>query len=80
VLRAASSKYIMLHCDRAQLDAIKKILPGAEDPTILPLHSNPDKVVVHAVCNENIFWDTMEQLRDKGASSILVTPIEKMLY
>ena len=28
---------------------------------------------------EEIFWNTMEDLKTKGASSILVIPIEKMM-
>jgi len=36
-------------------------------------------VAIHAVCNEGVFWRTMEKLKAKGASSILVLPIEKML-
>jgi ATP phosphoribosyltransferase len=36
-------------------------------------------VAVHAVCDEEVIWSTMEALRDHGASSILVVPIEKML-
>lgn len=78
-LRAEESKYIMLHAPVDALAAITSVLPGAESPTILPLQGCDDKVVVHAVCQENIFWDTMEALKAKGASAILVLPIEKML-
>jgi ATP phosphoribosyltransferase len=31
------------------------------------------------LCQEPIFWETMEQLKNKGASSILVMPVEKIL-
>ena len=31
------------------------------------------------VSKENLFWETMEQLKALGASSILVLPIEKMM-
>ena len=61
---------------------VKKIfecLPGAETPTVLPLPDNQNKVVVHVVSSEQIFWDTLENIRALGASSILVLPIEKML-
>jgi ATP phosphoribosyltransferase len=34
---------------------------------------------VHAVCRENVFWETLEQLKEAGASSMLVLPVEKML-
>jgi ATP phosphoribosyltransferase len=36
-------------------------------------------VALHAVCRENVFWETLEQLKEAGASSILVLPVEKML-
>lgn len=79
VRRAAASKYIMLHCQKDRLTDIKQALPGSESPTILPLAGNDNQVAVHAVCEESVFWETMEDLKRIGASSILVVPIEKML-
>jgi ATP phosphoribosyltransferase len=38
-----------------------------------------DRVAVHAVCRENVFWETLELLKGAGASSMLVLPVEKML-
>lgn len=78
-LQAADSKYIMLHTNRKDLSAITKLIPGAESPTVLPLQGHDDKVAVHAVCRETVFWETMENLRAAGASAILVLPIEKMM-
>lgn len=78
-LQAADSKYIMLHASRKDLATITKLIPGAESPTILPLQGQDDKVAVHAVCRETVFWETMENLRAAGASAILVLPIEKMM-
>ncbi len=78
-LRAEDSKYIMLHADNEKLEDIIRLLPGAESPTIVPLQGFKDKVAVHAVCRESVFWETMEQLQEAGASSILVLPIEKMM-
>jgi ATP phosphoribosyltransferase (homohexameric) (EC 2.4.2.17) len=52
---------------------------GAEDPTILPLAHEKSRVAVHLVSTENLFWETMEKLKQLGASSILVLPIEKMM-
>jgi len=78
-LKASEAKYIMLHAPRSALPAIARILPGAESPTVLPLERMPDKVAVHAVSRESVFWETMEQLKAVGASAILVLPIEKMM-
>jgi ATP phosphoribosyltransferase len=79
VQQVKESKYIMLHASRAQLPEIRKLLPGSESPTIVPLEGTSDKVAVHAVCRENVFWETLERLKGAGASAILVLPVEKML-
>ena len=79
VIQAKESKYIMLHAPRDQLEKVIALLPGAENPTILPLAEDGGRVALHAVSSETLFWDTMEQLKALGASSILVLPIEKML-
>jgi len=79
VLQVRESKYIMLHAPRARLAEITRLLPGSEAPTIIPLDGRQDKVAVHAVCRENVFWETLENLKEAGASSLLVLPVEKML-
>ena len=79
VQQVKESKYIMLHAPRSHLAEIKKLLPGSESPTIVPLDGSDDKVAVHAVCRENVFWETLESLKHAGASAILVLPVEKML-
>ncbi|MCZ6497754.1 MAG: ATP phosphoribosyltransferase [Gammaproteobacteria bacterium] len=79
VQQVRESKYIVLHAPRSALDAILALLPGSEAPTIMPLDGRDDTVALHAVCRENVFWETLEQLKEAGASSILVLPVEKML-
>jgi ATP phosphoribosyltransferase len=79
VQQVKESKYIMLHAPRSKLSDIRKLLPGSESPTIMPLDGTSDRVAVHAVCRENVFWETLERLKSAGASSILVLPVEKML-
>ncbi len=79
VQQVRESKYIMLHAPRSALPEIRRLLPGSESPTIIPLEGHPDKVAVHAVCRENVFWETLESLKKAGASALLVLPVEKML-
>lgn len=79
VMMAQKNKYIMMNADRSSIDDIKKLLPGADEPSVMPLAGSGDKVAVHLVCREDIFWETMENLKKVGASSILVLPIEKYL-
>jgi len=76
---AKESKYIMLNAPKANLDAITDLLPGSDKPTIMELAGSSDHVALHVVSKENLFWETMEQLKKLGASSILVLPIEKMM-
>jgi len=79
VLQVRESKYIMLHAPRSELEKISALLPGSEAPTVIPLDNDGEKVAVHAVCRENVFWETLENLKAAGASSLLVLPVEKML-
>lgn len=71
----------MLHAPKDKLAEITKLLPGAEHPTILPLTGDDSRVALHMVSSESLFWETMEKVKVKelGASSILVLPIEKMM-
>ena len=79
VQQVRESKYIMLHAPRGALAEIVRLLPGSECPTIIPLEGAHDRVAVHAVCRENVFWETLEALKAAGASALLVLPVEKML-
>jgi ATP phosphoribosyltransferase len=78
VMQVRESKYIMMHAPKAALSQIAALLPGSEAPTVLPLDGRDDRVAVHVVCRENVFWETLESLKAAGATSILVVPVEKM--
>jgi len=78
VINASDSKYVMLNVDSGAVDKICNLLPGADSPTIIPLQKD-NKVAIHALCKEPVFWETMEKLKSNGASSILVLPVEKIL-
>ncbi|MEO7385527.1 MAG: ATP phosphoribosyltransferase [Gammaproteobacteria bacterium] len=79
VMQVRESKYIMMHAPKAALAQIAALLPGSEAPTVLPLDGRDDRVAVHVVCRENVFWETLESLKAAGATSVLVIPVEKML-
>ena len=78
VINAKDSKYVMLNCDESNIKKICSLLPGSESPTIIPLEQKR-KFAVHALCKEPVFWETMEELKENGASSVLVLPVEKIL-
>ena len=79
VIEAQDNKYIMLHIAEDKVKFLSQAVPGAESPTVLKISGVEGIVAVHLVCREDVFWETMESLRDLGASKILVLPIEKML-
>ncbi len=79
VITSRDAKYVMMNAPRSAVAAITEYLPGADAPTILELAGASDKVAIHAVCRESVFWDHLEELKNLGASAILVLPIEKMM-
>lgn len=79
VRQAQEAKYVMMHAPKSRLAEITALLPGAETPTVLGLEGDPERVALHAVCTEQVFWEHLERLKNAGASAILVLPVEKML-
>lgn len=79
VLKAEGSRYVMMNAPKSVLDKVFAILPGMETPTIMELGNDSSRVAVHAVAPRGVFWETIEQLKEVGASSILVMPIEKII-
>lgn len=79
VIQASMSKYIMMNAPKSALSTIQKIIPGMEEPSIMPLGGDSDRIAIHAVARETVFWDTLENLKKAGATSILVLPIEKVI-
>lgn len=79
VCASRGAKYVMMNAPRARLGEISQLLPGADAPTVTPLVGRDDVVAVHAVCQESVFWETLERLKAAGASALLVLPIEKMM-
>ncbi len=78
-LLAKNAKYIMMNAPKSSLETIYRLIPGMEKPTMMPLMLDDSRVAIHAVAKEDIVWETMEQLKKAGASSILVLPIEKII-
>ncbi|MEE2566742.1 ATP phosphoribosyltransferase [Hyphobacterium marinum] len=79
VIASAQTKYILLNAPTAKLPDIKALLPGSDAPTVAAVAGRDDVVAVHAVCREQVFWETLEKLKAAGARAILVLPIEKMM-
>lgn len=78
VLRARSSKYILMNVPDSRVQAVINLLPGLKSPTVSPL-AVKGWSSVHTVINEDDFWGMIEKLKAAGANGILVCPIEKMI-
>ncbi len=79
VLQVRDSKLVLLHVDRSALDAVLRLLPGADAPSVLALDGNRDAVALQAVCQGTITWQHLEDMKRAGARSMLVLPVEQML-
>jgi len=78
VIAARDKKYLMLNAPAGAVSAILGVLPGMGSPSVLQL-ADPSMVAVHAVIDDAGIWDVLGPLRELGASSILVLPIEKLI-
>jgi ATP phosphoribosyltransferase len=79
VLQVRDSKLVMLHVDRSALDAVIRLLPGADSPSVMALDGNRDAVALQAVCQGAITWQHLEDMKRAGARGMLVLPVEQML-
>lgn len=78
VLSAQNYKYVMMNAPAEILPKLKKITPELKSPTISPL-AKEGWLSVQTVIKEDTFWETIEKLKNVGASGIIVLPIEKMI-
>jgi ATP phosphoribosyltransferase len=78
VLRAKTTKYVVLNVEKKNLKAVVELLPGVKSPTVVPLFEE-DWVAVHSVIAEQDFWVKINSLKAAGAQGIVVMPIEKII-
>lgn len=77
-ITATAYKYVMMNAPRHALEEITRLTPGLKSPTVVEL-ADSDWVAVHTAIRAEQFWEIIEQLRELGASEILVTPIESII-
>lgn len=78
VLSAKDYKYVMMNVPQEILPKLKKVVSGLKSPTIAPL-AKTGWLSVQTVIKEEVFWETIEKLKQLGASGIIVLPIEKII-
>jgi ATP phosphoribosyltransferase len=78
VVAARRRRYVMMNATVETLPAIRAVLPSMGAPTVLTL-ADPDAIAVHAAVDADDIWTLLPALREAGASSILVLPIERIV-
>jgi ATP phosphoribosyltransferase len=78
VVAARRRRYVMMNATEQTLPAIRAVLPSMGAPTVLPLAGDGD-IAVHAAVDADDVWSLLPALRDAGATSILVLPIERLV-
>ena len=78
VLRAKSSKYILMNLPNEKIEKVRTVLPVLKSPTILPL-AQEGWSSLHSVIDEDKFWEVIDELKLAGAEGILVVPIDKIV-
>jgi ATP phosphoribosyltransferase len=78
VLEAEGKRYLMMNVPEGQLDAVADAIPGMSGPTVMEI-AGQEKVAVHAVVEERDIFETINDLRERGATDILVTEIERLV-
>ncbi len=76
--KAERSRYIMMNAPEEAIPKIRNIIPSLKSPTIVPL-ADDGMVAIHTVVPIAKFWQVMEQLKEAGASGIVMLPIESMI-
>ena len=79
VIQVRESRLLMLHAPRSAISTIAQLLPGGQDPTVMPIEGNEVDVALQAVCYGAITWQHLEAMKRAGACRMLVLPVEKML-
>ena len=78
VRSAEGKRYLMMNAPRERLDDVREVIPGLGGPTVMDVAGN-DTVAVHAVVNERDVFEVVSDLKNVGASGILVTEIERLV-
>lgn len=78
VVAARRRRYVMMNAREGELAMIREILPSMGAPTVLQL-ANEGEIAIHAAVDVDDVWTLLPALRDAGATSILVLPVERLI-
>ena len=78
VVAARRRRYVMMNARADDLPAIRDVLPSMGAPTVLPL-ADEGYIAVHAAVDADVVWELLPALKEAGATSILVLPVERLV-
>jgi len=78
VVAARNRRYVMMNAHIDDLPAIRSVLPGMGSPSVLQL-ADEGQIAIHAAVDASEIWTVLPALKDAGASSILVLPVERLV-
>ena len=78
VVAGRRRRYLMMNASREALPAIREVLPSMGAPSVLAL-ADEGQIAVHAAVDVDEVWHLLAPLKQAGASSILVLPVERVV-
>ena len=78
VMLAKGKCGLMLNAKKAELDAVLKLLPALEKPTVSPL-SDAEWVAVNTIVPEHVARELIPDLKRAGARGIVEFPLNKII-
>jgi len=78
VLDANDKRYLMMNVPEDSLEDVEDVIPGMGGPTVMDV-AGSDALAVHVVVDEQKVFEVIPDLKDAGASDILVTEIERLV-
>ncbi|MFC4988999.1 ATP phosphoribosyltransferase [Saliphagus infecundisoli] len=79
VLSADGKRYLMMNVPEDRLEDVREVIPGLGGPTVMDIADGDGTVAVHAVVSERDVFETITEVKKRGASGILVTEIERLV-
>ena len=78
VVAARRKRYVMMNAPEGSVAAIEALIPGFAAPTVIPL-AHDGMVAIHSVVDSARIGRVLPELKEAGASGILVLPIDQII-
>ncbi|MGZ4358561.1 MAG: ATP phosphoribosyltransferase [Gaiellaceae bacterium] len=78
VVTARRRRYLMMNAPEERVEELEALLPSMGAPSVVKL-ATPGQLALHAAVDVEEIWELLPRLKDAGASSILVMPVERVI-